>query len=210
MVTLRRPEPGSRAKSPSCARLVATALVLGVVSSAGVVAERLTAGDARVAVIATFATAVVAVVAMLALARAPAALARSPGSLAKVALAQGVAVAGGIGLVHGALALVAPAHVTGVLAEVPVQLMNDGVLGAGLLLLAWSHLAASGRVSFGLAMGAFGLLAAYRATASAWHVDAIRFGSLTVQHFVCVELAVVAGALLAVFFASPDSRHAAR
>lgn len=185
------------------------AAAAGATASGGVVVERLSAGSLSFAACATLVTAAATALAAVTVRRAIEAGRsgeREPGPPALV-LVQMFGLAMGVAFVHAVLALIAPPPVAGALAEAPAQLVNDGVLVGGLLLLVWSNVAASRRVRTGLALAAFGLIGAYRATATTWHVDAISFASLTVQHFVCVELAAAAAALLFVFLASPDPRR---
>lgn len=178
-------------------------LLVTLVSSAGILVERLTQGDARLAVFANALTSVVVMGAAVALmhlgARSRmAAEKKNVALLASLVLGAGSAIV----LVHVALragVVAAPAWIT----EGPRQLVNDLVAASAILALLWGSV--KDPPSLSSLMVALGLLSLYRFTAGAWHLDRftpeLGLGALSVQEFVVAEV-VGAAIALAIFRAS--------
>lgn len=161
----------------------ATGLALATVASGGIVAERLSGGDLRVAFGAHVLSSVAALGVLL--------QRRNESGVAVVAL-QAVGAALGILATHYLLRSSQLGVVPEWMAEGPAQLVNDGVaVFAPLAVIA----AASRRRPNTIVLAAtLVLVTAYRATAFMWHLDAIRF-VYSVQDLVTGELA---GAALAI------------
>lgn len=194
---------GLRLRVGELVRGVLVALTLGALSSAGLVAERISGGDTTLAVylqLQTLALTLLAVVLLRPLAeRAPARKTRALG-LGGLMTAQLVAMLAGVALTHGLIIATAP---SAGLRETPAQLVNDATLGAALLFLVWSVVGIGARLRLAMTVAAFLLVALYRATATLWHVDVIAFPVLTIQQFVTVEVTAVAAGLLVMDWLSP-------
>ncbi|MFO0749276.1 MAG: hypothetical protein U1F43_26970 [Myxococcota bacterium] len=165
------------------------ALVLGAFASAGLVAERISGGDASLALaipLATLGLTLVASILLRPIARRAALLRMPP--VSQLIAGQSAGVLLGVALTH---AIVALTHPSAGLRETPAQLVNDATLGLGLVLLMWSVVARGRALRLGALVGAAALVGVYRATASLWHADAIVFPTLTIQQFVPLELVSV-------------------
>lgn len=172
------------------------ALALGMLTSAGLVAERLSAGSTLLAVCLLISTLSFTVVAMLLLRPIARRLPRAnQRDLAVLIAVQVGAVLLGVALTHAAVAFSVD---TAGLREAPAQLVNDAILGVGLILLIWSFLAKTHSMRLATGAAAFALVALYQATATLWHVDTIAFSGLTIQQFVSSEVLAVAAGLLIV------------
>ncbi|MCA9517331.1 MAG: hypothetical protein KC635_20465 [Myxococcales bacterium] len=171
---------------------------LALVVSGGVVLERVSAGDGVIAL--ALAGVTLAVTALVAVrTHALSAL----GSQPAIALAQVAGLVVGVLAVHVPVAAASPAGAP--LREGPAQLVNDGMLGVGLLLLVWSFVARSGAARLVAPVVAFGLLLGYRATAGFWHLDALAFPRLTVQQFVQAQVVAVSAGLLVLHWLRPPT-----
>ncbi len=123
---------------------------------------------------------------------------RRPGRLYRVGrgalvVAQVLGAAVGIALVHATLRR----EVVGAmpwLSERPAQLVNDVVAVSGLLALVW---ASASRLDTRIFVIALLVMTAYRATASAWHLDHAPHGfQTTIQELVVAQFVAAAIGLL--------------
>ncbi|APR78720.1 Aquaporin Z [Minicystis rosea] len=194
-------------------------LLLAGVSSAGIVAERLSRGDARVVLGADAVAAAVAVIVLATTFRPfitterddDGAPRRSP---ARVIGAQAVGALAGVALVHLALRATS-LRTCGWLCEEPRQIVNDLAAAFGALALVWG--CARKPIGELASLGAVAIAAAYAITSSRWHLDAWRadvlhgaFRSISVQIAVLAQIACTAVGV-AVFHrlrTSPPSFHA--
>ncbi len=172
-------------------------LLVTLISSAGILVERLTQGDAHLAVAANALTSVVVMGAALALMRL--------GARPNLAAERGVTLLAS--LVLGAVTAIVAVHLAlrvGVVAapvwisERPRQLVNDLVAAFAIVALLWGSSQRPPRLSS--VVLALGALTAYRFTAGAWHADLFTPESraLSVQEFVVAEV-VGAAIALAIF-----------
>lgn len=184
-----------------CFSLVAC--VLGVVTSGGLVLERMAQGDLRVALLVNAVTTVAVLVVARwnaeIRARRPRAASDRKSRAVRVALGQGAGAAFAVALVHATLRLVHDPSLAW-MNEGVAQLVNDAVAVGALLSVAW---AASRRPPrLGHLAGALALVTAYRASAACWHLDraphgfAITIQQLVVAQFVAAALAVAAHLLV--------------
>ena len=176
--------PSARSSAASLTLFIAGA-VLAVVTSGGIVEERLSSGSLSVAVVAN---AVVTFVAILVLAFVER---RTPLST-RVVIPQILGAACGIVLVHLTLragVLAVPSW----LSERPPQLVNDAVAVFSTLAVVW---ACARRLDLRLLVGSLLVVTAYRATAHCWHLDVAPHGfQLRVQDFVLAQFVAAALAL---------------
>lgn len=198
------PPPPRRADAvrPGLACGTLSGLLLAVISSAGILAERMAQGDARVVMIAD-AAAAVAAVAVLATTFRRFVARRSvadhglvPSSPARVMGAQAVGALLGVAIVHLVLrgsSLVA----CGWLCEQPRQLVNDLAAVFGALALVWG--CARRPVGAFASLAAVAIAALYAFTSPRWHLDAWgadilhgSFRSISVQIAVLAQLACTA------------------
>lgn len=184
-------------------------LLLAVICSAGILAERLAKGDARIVVLADAAAAATAVVILATIFRrfvTPPSSAHeraAPPSPTRLIGAQAVGALLGVALVHVALRR-SSLGACGWLCEQPGQLVNDLVGVFGALALVWG--CARRPIGALASLGAITIAAAYAYTSSRWHIDPWRsdvlqgsFRSISVQIAVLGQLACTAVGT-AVFF----------
>jgi hypothetical protein len=189
-------------------------LLVALATSAGIAGERITEGDFGVALAANAAGTIVAILALVLTMRPLLAfLAEVPAGeederlyrvgRGALVVAQVLGAAAGIGLVH----LVLRREVVGAmpwLSERPAQLVNDVVAVSGLLALVW---ASANRLDTRVLVIALLVMTAYRATASAWHLDHAPHGfQTTIQELVVAQF--VAAALGLVVFRVAIGRRA--
>jgi hypothetical protein len=195
------PRPGAR----SLPGFALGGMLLAVVSSAGILAERVAKGDAPVAIMATIATAGTTVLVVAAtfrtLVAAPpveAAAGRAPhrGWPSCVIPSQALAALLGVVLVHVAVRL-SDLRACAWLCEEPRQLVNDLAAAFGALGLVWG--CARRPVGALASLGAVAICAAYSLTAPRWHLDPWgvslprgSFGPISVQRAVLMQLACTA------------------
>lgn len=167
-------------------RPLGAGFLVAIATSGGLVGERLSEGDLRVAVVMNALITSVSVFALFLTARWDGA---RPGQFF---FRQALGALLGIGLVH----LVLRGSLLGApwLSERPAQLVNDLVAVFGALVLVW---AASRRVDARVLLVGVGLVSAYRASASHWHLDQAPHGFvLTIQQLVVMQLFGVALAMI--------------
>lgn len=156
-----------------------------MVTSTGLVEERVSAGSLNVAVV-TNAFVTFAAVLVLGLVQ------RRVDVTARGLLPQAFGAVCGIAVVHLALRvglLVAPSW----LSERPAQLMNDAVSVFSTLALVW---ACARRLDLRLLVSALLIVTAYRVTAPFWHLDAAPHGfAFRIQDFVIAQFVATALAL---------------
>jgi hypothetical protein len=168
----------------------ASGLLLATLTSAGIVATRMSAGNAVVALAANaFATLAAIAVAAYYLRAQSDSFAR--GLDAQVALpalprtaSQIIGAIVGVALVHLALRAsgVGSSHE---LVERPAQLVNDAVAVLAILCLVWG--AASRPANLLRVVVGAAVILLYVATATRWHLDPIAFHGPTVQQLVALE-----------------------
>lgn len=180
---LPRPMPRPPDSSTALASVFVAGTGLGLVTSAGMVEERLSTGSTGVAL---GVDAIVTGAAILVLALVQR---RFPFS-SHVVGAQLLGAALGISLVHLAMgAGIVPKPYW--LAERPRQLVNDTVAVLSTLLLVW---ACARRLDLRFFVGALLVVTAYRSTAGFWHLDvpphgfALRVQDIVIAQFVAVAL----------------------
>lgn len=160
--------------------------LVAIATSGGLVGERLSEGDVRVAVTMNALITSVSVFALILTARWDGARPR------QFFVRQALGALVGIGVVH--LMLRGSIVSAPWLSERPAQLVNDLVAVFGVLVLVW---AASRRVDARVLLVGVGLVSAYRASASRWHLDQAPHGfSLTIQQLVVMQLLGVALAMV--------------
>jgi hypothetical protein len=186
--------PEARSSTVSLTVFVAGA-VFAMVTSTGIVEERLSSGSPNVSLVVNACVTFAAIVVLGLVQR------RAPLST-RIILPQAIGAVCGIGVVHLALwagILAAPSW----LSERPPQLVNDAVAVFSTLALVW---ACASRLNLPLLVGALLLLTAYKITARFWHLDASPHGFLfRVQDLV---LAQVVAAALALPIYRTMTRHA--
>jgi hypothetical protein len=171
--------------STALAYLFVAGTALGLVTSVGIVEERLSAGSPTIALVVN---ALVSGSALLVLALVQR---RRPLSV-EVITSELLGAATGVLLVHAAVrgGLVSAPYW---LAERPPQLVNDVVAVLSTLLLVW---ACARRVDLRFLVGALLVVTAYRATAGLWHLDlpprpfALRVQDIVIMQFVAAALAL--------------------
>jgi len=169
-------------------RVLGSGLLIGLAASGALFAERLSAGSSALAVMLQVVTLALIVHVVW---RWRALRTSLPVATPLTAI---VGVALGVVLAHVAVRL---AGLTGPpLNETPAQLVNDAMLGGGLVLLAWSVVATRLVTRIGAAAVVGAAVLAYHATSAHWHVDAITFHELTIQQFVSMQLAGIAMGLM--------------
>lgn len=179
-------------------------LLVALATSAGIAGERITEGDFGVALAANAVATIVAIAALVLTMRpllaffAEAPLVDADARAYRLAragliVAQVLGAVAGIVLVHFALRR----EVVGAmpwLSERPAQLVNDVVAVFGLLALVW---ASANRLDTRLLVVALLVMTAYRATASAWHLDHAPHGfQTTIQELVVAQFVAAALGLL--------------
>lgn len=173
----------------------AEAQILGVLSGAGVAvavssglaAERLTLGSESAALVANALSTIAAVLVFVLAVRSQRFAVRSLVVIPQVA-----------GVLFGTLAVHAwmiaiPVGSHPWLTEGPRQLVNDFVASYSIVLMAWA--CARRSATAGILTVAV-LLAAYRATTSLWHLDAVLFHAVSVQQLVFAETLAAAMAIV--------------
>lgn len=174
---------------PATSRVVAfaTGVLLALVTCGGIVEERLSSGDPRVALVANL---FITLASVLVFGMAQ----RRTSPTARTVVPQALGAACAIAAVHVALRagiVAAPAW----LSERPAELVNDVVAVFATLAVVWS--CARG-LSLPLFVTALVVLTAYRATGRFWHLDAAPHGFVvTVQDCVLAQVIAAAIALLA-------------
>jgi hypothetical protein len=176
-------------------------MLVGVVTSAGIVAERVAKGDAPVAVAAIIAAAGATVFLVAATFRklvdappvADASRARGGGWPSRAIPSQALAALLGVVLVHVSLRL-SDLGAYAWLCERPRQLVNDLAAAFGALALVWG--CARQPVGPLASVGAVAICAVYSLTAPRWHLDAWgvelargSWSSISVQSAVLMQLA---------------------
>lgn len=195
MVPYRRPEevelnrrgtrpPASAGATASVGAAVGSGLLLALITSGGILGERISGGDVLVALgVNVLVTSVSILVLLVTLER------RRGLSF----LAQGAGAVLGIALVHLLVHLRLTAELPW-LSERPAQLVNDATAVAATLILVW---ACAKQLDARVLIGAFLLVTAYRATAGHWHLDRAPGGfELTVQQLVVIQFAASAFGML--------------
>ncbi|MFT3764090.1 MAG: hypothetical protein QM820_00975 [Minicystis sp.] len=177
-------------------------LLLALISSAGILAERVAQGDARVVVLADAAAAATAVIVLATTFRSFITPRADGGSgvpvtgPSRVIGAQALGAVLGVGLVHLALRG-SSLRACGWLCEEPRQIVDDLAAVFGALALVWG----SARRPVGpfASLAAVAIAALYALTSPRWHLDAWRaeilqgsFRSISVQIAVLVQLACTA------------------
>ncbi len=158
---------------------------LAVVTSGGIVEERLSAGSPHVGIVVNALVTFASILTLGLLHR------RAP-LVAGVMVPQ---VAGAVLSVLGIHLALRWGWIAGApwLAERPAQLVNDAVAVLATLTVLW---ACANRLDLRLLVVALAVLSAYRATGSLWHLDAAPHGfTVTVQDLVIAQLACAALAL---------------
>ena len=176
-----------REPSPAAyARVALGGAFLGVVTSGGIVVERLSSGSPNVAVVVKRAIISVAAILLLALVQ------RHVPLSAPVASTELFGAAAGVALVHVTLraGLIDRPYW---LSERPPQLVNDAVAVLSLLVIVW---ACTRRLNLRLLVVALFVLTLYRITGPSWHLDAPPLAfALSVQDIVIGQLVAAALAL---------------
>lgn len=185
----RRDTPASIAEATTSTLVaLASGLLLALTTSGGILGERISGGDLRVAVAVNALVTVVSVVVLLVTLKRQ--LARTSVALPA---AQVAGAALGIALVHLLVRYRLSADLPW-LAEGPAQLVNDATAAAATLVLVW---ACARRLDVRVLLGAFVLVTAYRFTAGRWHLDHAPGGFvLTVQQLVVFQFGASALGLL--------------
>lgn len=163
-------------------------LLLALVTSGGILGERVSGGDLRVALAVNALVTVVSVLVLLVTLKRQLARTRVASLVAQIGGA-----AFGITLVHLLVRYRLSAEIPW-LAEGPAQLVNDATAAAATLVLVW---ACARGLDARVLLGAFALVIAYRVTAGHWHLDHAPGGfALTVQQLVVFQFAASALGLL--------------
>jgi len=178
-----------RVRSSAPARRSAAAFLAGaslaLVTSGGIVEERLSAGSVHVGVVVNALVTFASILTLGLLHR------RAP-LVPAVVVPQAVGAAVGVLCVHVALRW---GWIAGApwLAERPAQLVNDAVAVFATLTVVW---ACANRLDLRLLVAALAVLSLYRATGTLWHLDVAPQGfKVTVQDLVIAQLACAALAL---------------
>ncbi|MEO7108888.1 MAG: hypothetical protein ABI183_00505 [Polyangiaceae bacterium] len=172
---------------------------VAVAVSSGLAAERLTLGSADAALFANLLSTVAAVLVFVLAVRSERFAARSLVVVPQIA-----------GVLFGTLAVHAWLISISVfthpwLTEGPRQLVNDFVASYSIVLMAWA--CARRSATAGILTVAI-LLAAYRATTSLWHLDAVMFHTVSVQQLVFAETLAAATAIVIFRIVSTPSASA--
>jgi hypothetical protein len=160
---------------------------VAVAVSSGLAAERLTLGSANAALAANLLSTLAAIAVFILAVRSERFVTRS-----LVVVPQIAGVLFGTLAVHAWLIAV-PLFTHPWLAEAPRQLVNDFVASYSIVLMAW---ACARRSTTAGVIAVAVLLAAYRATTSLWHLDAVLFHTVTVQQLVFAETLAAAVAIV--------------